>query len=179
MPIETPSSAPPENPERRSPAGEPPIRALVLEALARGRTVRLGFGGGSMSPLLAPGDSIRVGPIRGAPRRGDIVLYLSGDVFVAHRVLRAPRGGAPDAYLVKGDFTEKGAESLPRDRILGLVLARERRGRRLDLRSGAQRAFGLLASAASPWAVRSGLLLPRPVRRALKTALFLLAGVRG
>jgi hypothetical protein len=131
-----------------------------------------------MSPLLAPGDAIRVGPVREAPERGDIVLYLSGGAFVAHRVLHAPRPGAPGAYLVKGDFTAGGAEALPRDRILGLVLARERRGRSLDLRSRALRTLGLLASAASPWAVRSGLLLPRPLRRALKAALFRLAGVR-
>ncbi|MCU0722861.1 MAG: S24/S26 family peptidase [Planctomycetes bacterium] len=159
-----------------TPAPASLVRSLVLEALANGKTVSLGFGGGSMSPLLAPGDTIRVGPAEGPPRPGDIVLYLGNGTFVAHRVLRAIRAGGREGFLVKGDFTAGGAEVLSRSRVLGLVLSRDRRGRRLNLRTRTSTALGLLAARASPWAVPLGMLLPRPLRRALKAALFRLAG---
>ncbi|MHC4598412.1 MAG: S24/S26 family peptidase [Planctomycetota bacterium] len=147
-------------------------RSLTLEALAVGKAVRLGFGGGSMSPLLRPGDAIRVGAPPARLRAGDVVLYLSGDVLVAHRVIRAPAGRGGSPLLVKGDFTAGGAEFLPRSRVLGLVLSRERNGEALDLRSPPYLFLGRCLALASPWAVGLGLLLPRPVRRGLKRLLF-------
>jgi hypothetical protein len=169
-PIRPPDPAPPAGAEAL-------VRSLVLEALSRGKAVRMKFGGGSMSPLLVPGDVIRVGPRPAVLEPGDIVLYRSSGRFVAHRVLRRIRSGGAERVLVKGDFTAGGAEALPPGSVLGVVLAREREGRPADLRTRASRALGLLAARVSPWAVRVGLLLPRPVRKALKAAVFRLAGV--
>jgi hypothetical protein len=145
---------------------------MTLQALAVGKTVRLGFMGGSMSPLLRPGDAIRVGPAPSRLRAGDVVLYLSGEVLVAHRVIRTPSARSGSPLRVKGDFAAGQAESLPRSRVLGLVLARDRNGERLDLRTPFHLFLGRCLALASPWAVGLGLLFPRPVRRGLKRLLF-------
>ena len=154
-------------------------RTMVLQALEEGRVVRLGFMGPSMSPLLRPGDGIRVGPLPPKLRVGDIVLYPSGETLVAHRVLQLAPAGEANAFVVKGDFSEGGAEILQRSKCLGLVLSRERRGITLYLRSPFHLLLGRLLALASPWAVKSGLALPRPMRKAMKWALFRLFGVHG
>jgi hypothetical protein len=138
--------------------------ALVLEALGRRRRVRLDFRGGSMEPWLRAGDRILVGPAPAALRPGDVVLYRSRGVFVAHRVLRA----GPREVEVKGDFTARGAQRLPRAEVLGLVLVREREGAAVDLRSPLWLSAGRVASRLSPWAVRLALALPKPARRAAR-----------
>ena len=145
---------------------------MALEALARGKAVRLGFMGGSMSPLLRPGDAIRVGPPPARLRAGDIVIYISGDVLVAHRVIRSPAGSGRSPLMVKGDFTAGRAEPLPRSRALGLVLSRERNGEALDLRTPFHLLLGRFLALTSPWALALGFALPRPVRRAMRRVLF-------
>lgn len=149
-------------------------RALILEALTRGRRVRLGFGGTSMQPLLCEGDVIEVWAPPRPPRTGDVVLYLSGDALVAHRVLAPSADGT--ALLVKGDFTSGNPERLDRDRVLGIVAARLRGGARLDLSTPFMTAAGRLLARLSPVAVPLGLSLPRPLRRGLRRVALRLLG---
>jgi hypothetical protein len=143
-------------------------RSMILEALKRRRQVRLAFDGTSMHPLLEPGDVIVVEAPNRTPRAGDVVLYLSGDRFVAHRVVRSARSNGAPAVTVKGDFTPGGEEVLSLERVLGLVLARERNGGSLDLRSPLMLSMGRVLARLSPWAVRSGMMLPGPVRRSIR-----------
>jgi len=143
-------------------------RKMILEALARRKAVRLAFEGNSMNPLLEAGDVILVGAPSRFPRPGDVVLYLSGGVFVAHRVIRRRRAGEAASVQVKGDFTPGGLENLPVGRVLGVVLSRQRGGHTLDLRSRRMLTLGRVIARLSPWAVRLGMSLPRPLRRGIK-----------
>ncbi|GEM_PF-2456939 len=154
-------------------------RALVLEALAKGKRVRLRFAGHSMTPLLAPGDEILVEPLPDTLRAGDVVLFRSAETFVAHRVLQARRRRKVPSVAVKGDHSLQGPETLARSDLLGLVVARCRGSSTLDLRSPPQRAVGTALALASPWAVRLASWMPGPFRRGLRRCLYRLAGLRG
>ncbi|MHC5037316.1 MAG: S24/S26 family peptidase [Planctomycetota bacterium] len=157
------------------PAVEPvlplPMRDLVLEALGRGKPVRLGFQGTSMTPLLRAGDTLLVGPPPKSLHLGDIVLYRSSDVFVVHRVIRREIHRDGLHALVKGDFTPQGVQRLPPGGVLGRVLTRRRGEADLDLRSPPLRVLGVVIALLSPWAIRWGLVLPRQLRHGIKKTL--------
>ncbi len=59
--------------------------------------------GNSMLPLLFNRESIVVveDVKRVPPRRGDVVLYKTGGVYILHRVLRVK----PEGFLIRGDNT--------------------------------------------------------------------------
>lgn len=140
---------------------------LGPELLRRGYFLRVAFRGGSMRPLLRPGDLLLVGPVRHPPRRGAVLLFEAGRALVVHRFL----GCRGRAYRTKGDALDGPPETVHPARVIGRVVAYERAGRRAAIRGGPFHVLDPLAALASPWL--PGLLrflLPRGLRRAAAAA---------
>lgn len=130
--------------------------------LARGWALRVAFAGGSMEPLLHPGDFLIVEEAPPRPRPGSVLLFRKRGILVAHRCI----GSKGAAFLAKGDAADAVCETVSREEILGEVVGFERRGKRTSLRSGPFLLLGMLASLASPWLPALLNRMPRPVRRA-------------
>jgi SAM-dependent methyltransferase len=114
--------------------------ALVRAVLARGHRLRFRAMGRSMRPGIPHGSLVEVAPRRfDEVRRGEVVLYATGqEALVAHRVVGA-RGGA---LLARGDSSARLDVVKPED-FFGVVTARERRGRWRDVSAGPARWCGL------------------------------------
>jgi SAM-dependent methyltransferase len=113
---------------------------LVRAVLAHGHRLRFRAMGRSMRPGIPHGSLVEVGPRRfDGVRRGDVVLYATAqEPLVAHRVVGA-RGGA---LLARGDSSTRLDVVKPED-FIGVVTARERRGRWRSVSAGPARWCGL------------------------------------
>ena len=94
------------------------------------------------------GDVSRLRVSRGArPRFGDIVVFASSGLLVAHRIVGGTAGGG---YRTKGDglaYLDRGR--VPAGEVLGVVAAFERKGRAYGAAGGGARAYSLLAGSLS------------------------------
>lgn len=104
---------------------QPVFAATVLDALARGESVRLRVHGASMKPWLREQQKIRVRPIAGwRLRRGDVALFRRANGrLILHRVVqvdRDSRTGMP-LYGCRGDAEAGVPESVPETALLGVV----------------------------------------------------------
>ena len=125
----------------------------MSDVLARGIPFRFAAPGFSMFPFIRDGDAVTISPLRGARARfGDVVAFTGpkGGPIV-HRITAR----RPGRYEIRGD-SASGPDALdvvPATGILGVVTRVERRGRRVRLGLGPERA---LAAGLS----RLGLLQP-------------------
>ena len=88
-----------------------------------------------MLPLLRNRESIVIVESCGRvlPRRGDVVLYKTGDQYIIHRILRI----TPEEYLIRGDNTFF-LEHVPKSSLLAVMTGFYRRPeRRLVSRNNA------------------------------------------
>lgn len=97
-------------------------RLLFTEArdqLLAGREVTVCVSGQSMLPFFRSGSRITLRPLReGDLRRGHVVLgQTDTGHFVVHRILTA----AGDRITLLGDGNTAGTETIPRERIYGIV----------------------------------------------------------
>ena len=91
-----------------------------------------------MEPFIRSGDILIVDPLSAEkPGPGDVVLYCSPGGPCVHRVKGRRRG----AYKIQGDSPECLEEDVPESDLLGRIDILERRGRRVRLDRGAQRAM--------------------------------------
>ena len=102
---------------------------VIVDLLQRGHPVRFQARGDSMHPFIREGDVLHVEPGQEV-RLGDVVLVQVDRGLTAHRVVvldgarivtRGDNAGAPDSPL-------------PRARVLGVVAAVERGGKRTRAR---------------------------------------------
>jgi hypothetical protein len=138
------------------------LDALAAESLRRGNDLRLRARGGSMLPVLRDGDVLTVrAAAADEVQIGDVVCYEPpwGGLCL-HRVV-ARRGRS---LVTRGDALSY-VEVVPEEAVLGLLVARERRGRRADFLTPAGRWRGRVIVRLAPWLAR---LLPpsRGLRRA-------------
>lgn len=126
------------------PARLPPFDDVGLALLREGQAVRFRAAGLSMEPSIRDGDAITVVPVPlEEVRRGDVVLYRTGDRLLAHRVMGRARG-VEGLVLVRADAPGWEEERVPARDLLGRVEAVEREGRRVALRGPfARRVAGL------------------------------------
>jgi hypothetical protein len=101
------------------------VDEMARELLARGLPVTFVARGASMWPFVRDGDRLTVAPLAGAPRLGDVVLVGGEGFGVVHRVVRVAGG----RVLTKGDALPRSDGWAPLGRVLGRVVAVERRGR--------------------------------------------------
>ena len=93
--------------------------------------LRLRVRGGSMVPLLRPGDVVWVEPVTpSALKRGDLIVVQRQGTWVTHRLV-ARQGGK---WQVKGDNLRHPDPPVTDEAVLGRVVAIERDGLRIDLR---------------------------------------------
>ena len=127
--------------------------------------------GGSMMPLLQPGDRLEVELLPRALRLGDVVVFRAGGVSIAHRIVAMHRGrpDAPRQLITKGDRARACDAPILSNQVIARVVAIHRGGRvvRLDGRGSAWLAVG--AAVLSRWQSlfygALGRLAPRGLRR--------------
>jgi hypothetical protein len=77
---------------------------LWLANLAAGRESRLTVRSGSMAPLIRVGELLVVGPPRGRPRPGDLVVFVRSGQLICHRLVWPLGRGR---WREKGDLSEE------------------------------------------------------------------------
>lgn len=124
----------------------------IFEAHRRERTSAWIRGaGGSMRPLIEPGDWLHVA-FGDAPRRlGEILVYPAGDVLVAHRLVGRVRSQGRSLLVTKGDALPACDPPLAPGDVLGVVRVRRRAG------GGRPTKFGCSGLSARVLALRSTL----------------------
>ena len=109
---------------------------LAIQSLRAGNPLRVRARGGSMLPFLRDGDVLLVRPVGGiGVRIGDVLCYEppSGGLCLHRVVARGERG-----FVTRGDALPY-LEDVPEATVLGVVTARERRGRTVALDTPAAR----------------------------------------
>jgi hypothetical protein len=91
---------------------------MVREATSVGASLWIRTRGGSMMPAIPRGAMVRVRPLVGVPRRGDVVLAtLPNGQPVLHRVRRVEKG----RVFLKGDNLVLADTGTPLDRVYALA----------------------------------------------------------
>jgi hypothetical protein len=135
------------------------LEKLVGDSLKNGRAVRFRAPGRSMHPTIRHAEMVIVAPLTPAGLAlGDIVLSRCGEKLTVHRFVRRTADPTEDAdpseprrpmVVLRGDACRVCDPPIPESRILGKVVAIERRGRRVNpygLHSEwVRRIYGLLA----------------------------------
>jgi len=115
--------------------------ALAQAILEGGLTLRFRAKGVSMHPFVRNGDLLYVQAVAlDRVHIGDLVLFrIAGSKVAVHRVLRRKRFGEEIAFVVKGDRVERPDGIVPAENVLGVVIARERDGVKINLTTPARR----------------------------------------
>ena len=95
---------------------------LLTELVQKIGHARIEVIGGSMLPVIRPGDVLRV--MAGPVSMGEIAVFNSGGHLCAHRVLAVLDGNV----IARGDANKHLDAPLPCSQILGRVTCVERRG---------------------------------------------------
>ena len=88
-----------------------------------GRAEWLQLHGWSMAPALRHGDWLKVAPLDGAPRPGEVVAFLRNGRIVAHRVISAD--GA--RVITRGDSVGCADAPTPTGELLGRIVEVKKR----------------------------------------------------
>lgn len=102
-------------------------RLAMLETWRRdGAEAWIEATGGSMLPLIRPGDRLLVAFGEQGARRGDVILFRRGDLVVAHRVVGSRRRDGVRRLIAKGDNEPRATEDVAPADLLGIVRAVDR-----------------------------------------------------
>ena len=118
---------------------------LAREHLAREGWLRVPVTSGSMTPMMRLGDWVQVEAVRRVLRVGDIVMVDAGGKAVIHRLIFITR-----RYLImQGDAVFRFDPPIVPRQVIGIVMARERNGRKVDVKSFPLRLMSFLMVAMS------------------------------
>jgi len=120
---------------------------LAIRSLRAGTPLRVRARGGSMLPFLRDGDVLMVRPVDVVGVRiGDVLCYEppSGGLCLHRVVARGERG-----FVTRGDALSY-LEEVPEATVLGVVTARERRGRTVALDTPTARRQAYLIALGAP-----------------------------
>ncbi|MFA5119191.1 MAG: GNAT family N-acetyltransferase [Candidatus Omnitrophota bacterium] len=121
------------------------FESLCREIAGKADILCLQAKGGSMYPFIRSGDWVDVSFCKGKGgniHKGDILLFKKDDSLYLHRFLRR----AGEGLLVKGDMSFGHDGLISEDDVFGRVVSIKRNGRRIDLRSGCNRAVNVIAA---------------------------------
>ena len=107
------------------------LMALVRERVAAGQSIRyLPFRGVSMLPMLRQGkDRVELSPLPEKLQKYDLPVYqYPSGKYVMHRVIKVME----DGYICNGDNLLQ-MEQVPHDRMIAVVTAFTRNGRRIEV----------------------------------------------
>jgi hypothetical protein len=97
---------------------------IVRATVSVGGAIWIRVTGKSMNPIIRHGDRVLITALRGAPRRGTVVLLDGGGVPILHRVVRHRHGWV----ITKGDSRRINDAPHPTTAMLGRAVV-VRRGR--------------------------------------------------
>lgn len=124
------------------------FESLCRDLCGKTEVIRLQAKGGSMRPFIQSGDWVHIVLCKAERNKiaaGDIVLFRHEDSLFLHRVLcRGHRG-----LVIKGDASFGIDGIIPSDNVLARVTMVERKGRRIDLRTGINRFIAVVAARVS------------------------------
>ena len=126
------------------------VRSLPLakEILKRGYCVRVPTLGRSMFPLIS--NIVLIGPaIVKDIIAGDIVVYISGESVVAHRIIRKLIKDGKEILLIKGDTWLEPIAILPKN-VIGKVMGVEKWGIELNFKRGMGKIMYIICKSTSP-----------------------------
>ncbi len=102
-------------------------RLAMLETWRRdGAEAWIEATGGSMLPLIRPGDRLLVGFGAQDAGRGDVILFRHGGLVVAHRVVGIRSRDGARRIIAKGDNEPFATEDVAPTDLLGIVRAIDR-----------------------------------------------------
>jgi hypothetical protein len=105
------------------------VERLVAERLAHGATCVLRVRTGSMTPLLRPGDAVRVAAVgEDGLRRGALLVVRQGEHLVTHRLVGWAGEGDERHLLLQGDACARPDHPVAPAGVVGVVVARWRAG---------------------------------------------------
>ena len=98
------------------------VSEVLLDALARGESVRVRVRGVSMLPWLRDGDPVCVRPPAGrCLRRGDVALFRRGPILILHRVVGVRTEAGAVVCDCLGDSESGSPERVPAAAVIGVV----------------------------------------------------------
>ena len=135
------------------------FEVLARAVLAGGLTLRFRARGISMHPFVRDGDALHVrAVVPEQVRTGDLIFFRnSRDKLLVHRVVQRVEADGGLAFVAKGDRVRLLDGLIPPEDVLGKVLARERRGKVVDLTAFRWRLLNRVLAWLSPFGHR---LLP-------------------
>lgn len=105
-------------------------RVAMLETWRRdGAEASIEATGGSMLPLIRPGDRLLVGFGEQDVRLGDVIIFRHGGLVVAHRVVGRRQRDGVRRLIAKGDNEPLATEDVAPADFLGVVRAVDRGSR--------------------------------------------------
>src|SRR6476646_2719991 len=105
---------------------------LAGELIASGKGFRFQARGRSMLPSIEDGDVLHVAPARPARLKiGDIVLFKKDGEFKAHRIVGRDKDRSKKGFITRGDASMQTDGMVPRESIIGRVVAVESKQGRL------------------------------------------------
>lgn len=105
-------------------------RTAMLETWRRdGAEATIEATGGSMLPLIHPGDRLLVGFGERDARVGDVILFRHGGLIVAHRVVGTRTRDGDRRLIAKGDNEPFATEDVASSDLLGVVRTVDRGSR--------------------------------------------------
>lgn len=118
-------------------------RQLLTKLLRSGETTDVTANGLSMFPFLLPSDVLRVKPISpNQLKRGQIIVYELNHKIISHRYIKKIDG----LILCKGDGLIHYDNPISEEKLLGVVIARTRKGKTKPLASARTRIAGHILS---------------------------------
>ena len=121
---------------------------LMKEILKRGYCVRVPTLGRSMFPLISNIVLIEPAIVKDIIA-GDIVVYISGERVVAHRMVRKLVKDGKEILVVKGDNWLESSEVFP-ENVIGKVIGVEKWGIELNFKRGIGKIIDIICRSASP-----------------------------
>lgn len=115
------------------------LSALLADVLARGVPFRFEARGHSMIPFIRDGDVVTIAPLRDRRARFGEVVAFAGPArgLIVHRVVARKPGG----YEIRADNSYAPDGNVPASSVFGAVTRVERRGHRVRLGLGPERAL--------------------------------------
>ncbi|MCA9969078.1 MAG: signal peptidase I [Anaerolineales bacterium] len=112
--------------------------SLLRQALQQGQQPDVTVTSSSMSPLLQPGDQVRLEAVtQTALQPGDIITFMSQGLINTHRYWGVLHENGPERHLqTRGDRSLTFDQPVPASNLIGRVILKRHRGRVLSFQSG-------------------------------------------
>ncbi|MBR4749113.1 MAG: S24/S26 family peptidase [Abditibacteriota bacterium] len=119
--------------------------------------------GASMAPMLREDrDLVIIAPPKEPPRKGDVILFRQGSLYVLHRIV----GRQDGCFITRGDNNYT-PETAPEEAVVGVLTGFKRKGREYGVRHPGYRLYAFLWTFFFPLR-RSAFRAGRRLRRILQ-----------